>query len=84
MDLQIGINTYVTVEEADTYIASHYLSTNSARQTWENLTDEDKKASLLRSCMALNSLKYTGRRKVAGQKLEFPRTNTHGIAGVFY
>lgn len=84
MELQVGINTYATVEEADNYIASHYLSSNSARQSWEALTDEDKKAALLRSCVALNALKYNGRRKVAGQKLEFPRTSSQGVAGVFY
>lgn len=84
MDLQVGINSYVTVSEADDYVASHYLSTNAARQSWEALTDDDKSAALLRSCMALNNLKYTGRRKNPGQKLEFPRTNTYGVAGVFY
>lgn len=84
MDLQIGINSYATVEEADGYITSHYLSTNTARVAWEALTEEDKTSALLKSCVALNSLKYNGRRKVAGQKLEFPRTNTHGVAGVYY
>ena len=84
MDLQIGINSYVTVSEADDYVTSHYLSTNTARQLWEALSTEDKSSALLRSCMALNNLKYTGRRAVAGQKLEFPRTSTAGVAGVFY
>lgn len=84
MELQIEINTYATVEEADNYIASHYLSSNTARQTWEALSTEDKTSALLRSCVSLNALKYRGRRKNAGQKLEFPRTNTQGVAGVYY
>lgn len=84
MELQVGINTYATVEEADGYITSHYLSTNAARQAWEALSTEDKTSALLRSCVALNSLKYNGRRAVAGQKLEFPRTSSQGITGVFY
>lgn len=83
MELQVSINSYVTVEEADDYISSLYLSKNEARVAWEKLTDEDKKTALLSSCKSLNTLKYTGKRKYAGQKMEFPRVNSY-VAGVYY
>ena len=81
VDIQVGINSYVEVADADDYIGSHYISTNDARASWEALSDDDKAAALIASCMALNNLKYKGRRAAAGQILEFPRTNAR-IGGV--
>lgn len=84
MELQVGINSYTNIEDANDYVSSHYLSTNDARKAWEALSDGDKSSALLRSCVGINALKYSGKRAIAGQKLEFPRTNSNGVAGVYY
>lgn len=84
MELQVGINSYVNVKDADDYISSRYLSKNAARVAWEILEVEDKATALIKACDFLNSLKYTGKRKNQGQKVEFPRVSTYGAAGVVF
>lgn len=71
--MQVGIDSYVTVAEADAYITSHYRSTNAARIRWDAISDDDKTALLLEACMELESLPFIGRKAVWGQALSFPR-----------
>ena len=33
---------YVTLEQANEYIATHYISTDNLRVTWEGLNNADK------------------------------------------
>ena len=72
MGLTTGIDTYVTTEEADAYIAMHYLSTDEQRMAWENAGD-DKEIALRRACAALDSLTYRGVKFSFPQPLAFPR-----------
>lgn len=64
---------YVTLEQADEYIATHYISTDDLRLTWEDLDDEDKAALLLRSFETIELLPFAGRKTVKGQENAFPR-----------
>jgi len=75
LELVVNYNSYVTLEEADEYVQSHYLSTSPEYKAWFNdsLSREDKIRSLIASARALNNLRYKGRKKVPGQKLAFPR-----------
>ena len=41
--------SYNTVEQANVYVSSHYLSSDEARVRWELLTDEDKQVLLNKS-----------------------------------
>lgn len=64
---------YVTIEEANQYISTHYLSTSPIRLQWESLSDEDKAVLLLNSCEALDRLVLPGRKASVTQEHAFPR-----------
>lgn len=67
------MSNYMTIAEADNYIASHYLSTDTLRASWEALTDEDKEVLLTVSTEAINSMPWSGKKTQAGQPNAFPR-----------
>lgn len=64
---------YVSVEYADQYVSTHYLSTDDLRKTWEGLSPEDKAALLQQSFDAMELLPYTGRKTNLNQSMAFPR-----------
>lgn len=64
---------YVTLQEADTYISTHYVSTDELRVGWEALSSEDKSALLARSFQALELLPFAGRKLKSEQTTAFPR-----------
>lgn len=76
--IQVGINSYVTLDEATEYVSTFYMTTSPEFKAWNNkdLSDSDKETALISSAQALNNLKYNGRKQVAGQRLAFPRTST--------
>lgn len=74
--LIVGEDSYVTLEEAEQIIQGSSLSTDAAYQKWQSLEDSDKEVLLRNSCRDINALKFDGRRKCFGQKLEFPRVNS--------
>lgn len=73
--LQVGIDSYVTLEEAEVLAGGAFLSNDKAYSVWKELEDSDKEVLLRNSCLSINNLKFTGRRKKYGQILEFPRTD---------
>ena len=64
---------YVTIAEANDYIAAHYLSTDPLRASWDSLTDEYKQVLLTRSYDAIEMLPLRGRKASCGQQTAFPR-----------
>lgn len=54
---------YATIKEANEYIENYYSSTDSLRETWEDLDDEDKQVLLNRAERIIDQLPYTGRPK---------------------
>lgn len=73
MSLEVGIDSYVTLEEANEYISKHFASDDKLLINWNERTDNDKEAKLRESCESINNLKFRGKRKGVGQELEFPR-----------
>lgn len=73
--LTVGVDSYVTLEEANNIAAATSLSSDKAYQKWLTLTDSDKEVLLRNSCRDINSLKFDGRRKNLSQVLEFPRVD---------
>lgn len=73
MSLIVNVDTYITLQEMNTYIASYYLSTDPLRIQWEEMSDSDKEVYLRKSFRQLNALPFTGRPKDAKQPLPFPR-----------
>ena len=64
---------YVTLEEANEYIKTHYLSTDSLRVLWEGLTDNDRTVLLNKSFQGIELLPFTGRKAQLSQSKAFPR-----------
>ena len=64
---------YVTIAEADAYIAARYSSSDELLIGWQLLNDADKSVYLLRSVEALDGLPYRGKKTLETQLLAFPR-----------
>lgn len=64
---------YVTLDEANEYVSSSYLSTDAARLRWETLSDEDRTILLNRSFQTIEFLPFPGRKLSPEQNTVFPR-----------
>ena len=71
MALVINKNTYVTVEEADTYFNQRLSS-----EAWLEAESEDKEKSLIMATRVINQFRYIGRKLSNDQKLAFPRIDS--------
>lgn len=71
--LTIGVDTYITSDEANEYVKQFYLASDSLRIQWEVMTEEDREVYLRRAFVRINQLPYTGKRKSPKQPLPFPR-----------
>lgn len=67
------VETYITLEEANNYIAEYYTSTDPLRIQWEAMSDDDKEVYLRKSFAQINELPYVGRPKNINQPYPFPR-----------
>lgn len=72
-----GVDTYITVAEADAIITSRMVSADSRRKAWEALSIADKEVYLRHALDHIDSLPLQGRKRDSGQPLQFPR-HTHG------
>lgn len=73
--LEVGIDSYVTLQEAENIIEKICTSSDKAYSKWQEISDSDKEVLLRNSCRDINALKFDGRRANMGQTLEFPRVN---------
>lgn len=64
---------YVTLEEANAYVKSHYLSTDELRVSWEGLSDDDRSVLLTKSFQTIELLPFPGRKAAPNQSTVFPR-----------
>lgn len=64
---------YVTFEQANEYIVTHYISTDKLRITWEDLSAADQSALLLKSFETIELLPFAGRKNDPDQEKAFPR-----------
>lgn len=67
------MSNYMNVQEADAYVKSHYLSTDTLRTSWEALSEADKEVLLTVSTASINSMIWPGRKAQANQENAFPR-----------
>ncbi|MPW25951.1 hypothetical protein GC105_09125 [Alkalibaculum sp. M08DMB] len=71
--METGINSYVSIEEANTYIENYYRSNNPNRTRWGALSEEDKEILLVNACAEIELLSFTGRKAFRDQAMSFPR-----------
>lgn len=72
-ELTVGKDSYVSLEEANQYIADHYASTDSSRVQWEALSPEDQMVYLRKAAATIESLPLVGRKADVNQVMQFPR-----------
>ena len=66
--LEVGVNTYVTLVEADIILEAVFDN-----QEWQSLTDEQKKVCLVNATNKINLLAVKGEKLDSSQELLFPR-----------
>lgn len=71
--LEVGKDTYVTIDDADTYIGRNYRSKSRDRQRWCELEAEEKEILLRQACKTIDAMQYPGRKASINQPLAFPR-----------
>lgn len=62
---------YTTIEQADAYVSSYYSSTDSLREAWDDLDNEDKQVYLNVAERVIDQLPLKGLPLVVGKA--FPR-----------
>ena len=75
MELKVGCNSYMTMDEVNEYISSNYASATPERKAWEALSDDDKAVTIIKSTRLVDrdSMLYVGRKVDKFQKMQFPR-----------
>lgn len=75
MELKVGCNSYMTMDEVNEYINSNYASATPERKAWEALSDDDKAVTIIKSTRLVDrdSMLYVGRKVDKFQKMQFPR-----------
>lgn len=79
MSLIVGVDTYCTISEADSYVQNYYLPDDLKRELWESLDESSKEIYLRKATRFLESLTYTGRKYSKDQTLSFPRNRANKI-----
>ena len=64
---------YVTLQQANEYVTSHFISTDALRVAWVALADSDKVVLLQRSFDSIEMLPYRGCKTEYDQTTAFPR-----------
>lgn len=85
MELIIGENSYMTLEEANRIVEDNFMSSDSKRIYWENLKDNDKSILIYRATQKIDvdGMIYKGRKADISQKMQFPRIiSDHTGAGL--
>lgn len=80
----VGVDSYVTVMEADEYVAQFYTTTDPQYLAWNNLDRTSREIYLRKSTRELDSLSFAGRKVDPKQQLAFPRLFTASRPGVKY
>jgi hypothetical protein len=70
-------NSYITLSDAESYLTS--LDRVASSDSWNDLTDEQKKACLILAAKSLNTFSYKGQKVCKKQPLAFPRLSWHNI-----
>lgn len=62
MIFELGVNTYMTVEEADSIIDDEFDSTEEEYVLWNSLDEKGKQRIILKGTRAISGLVWRGQR----------------------
>lgn len=83
--LNIGIDSWVSLEEAEELIKTIFTSTNEYLKQWNSLSNEDREILLRNSALAItDSYRFAGHKQKYSQRLAFPRVLSVLPVGVAY
>ena len=71
--MTVGEDTYVSLVDAETYIAANFSEENAQKIKWDGLTDSVKEAYLKRATIQIDNLLLRGTKVTTSQLLAFPR-----------
>lgn len=72
MTFEVGVNTYMTVEEADSIIEDEFDNDEEVT-LWNTLDEKGKQRVILKGTRKIDSMIWVGIRQVAYQNLSWPR-----------
>lgn len=78
--MTVGIDTYVTVAEADEIVRLLLRPYDELNVFWRVLSEEEKEGYLMRSARQIDSLVFTGRKRNHEQVMQFPRNYERDIS----
>lgn len=72
--LEIGVNSFLSLEEANEIVENEFISQSKEKEIWSSLIELDKEKILKKGTMVLNTLNFIGVREViSSNTLKFPR-----------
>lgn len=72
MDLIVGVNSYMTVEEADELVENVFFDTEEEYKLWNSLSESSKSKLIYRATKLIETMLFLGRKTGQGP-LNFPR-----------
>jgi hypothetical protein len=76
MSLELGVDTYITIEEMEEYLTKYYVPDDPQMAAWNALSTESKEVYLRKAISEIERLKYIGQKYDKEQMLAFPRIYT--------
>lgn len=78
MELEVGQNTYITIDECIELLNNYYGEDSETVTPFIDLDEEIQKSCIYRSFLDMQRLPYRGFKKEKDQKTAFPRRNKLG------
>lgn len=82
MELIVGKNSYITLEEAEQLMSEMYLDTDDQYVYWQGLSENNKKVLIARGTKIVDNeeIKYKGVKVDKNQDMQFPRDITDDMS----
>ena len=73
MIFEVGVNTYMTVEEADSIVEDEFDSTDTEYEIWQGLDTAGKQRVIIKGTRLVNTLIWRGTQYPGYQQMPWPR-----------
>jgi len=75
MTLTVGTDTYISLADANAYVALFFISTDAKLIAWDLVAEADKEIILRRATQSIETIKFPGKKYDPDQTLSFPRAD---------
>ena len=73
MALGVGTDTYISLEDANSYLESNYISSAPGLVAWQSMSDDDNEVLLRQAAKIINKQPLIGYLVDSNQAMAFPR-----------